>query len=175
MTGEGDCRLQIVDWGLRIAWGCLLGLWFGWTWEGWIPAFAGMTEEGAGMTWECAGYDVGDEGRTWEGWIPAFAGMTKGVREWRGWVRDMTWVGAGMTEEGAGMTWEGAGMMCLARARTSFRRIWPHSVGLCRFLPRARGGELSIVDCGLMIGDCMGVSHWVVVWTGAFGFVIGSW
>ena len=40
----------------------------------------------------------------------------------------------------------------LARARTSFRRISPHSVGLCRFLSTARGGELSIGDCG--IADC---------------------
>ena len=59
---------MIDDWGLHG--GVSLGCGFGWTWEGWIPAFAGMTEEGAGMTWECAGYDVGDEGRTWEGGFP---------------------------------------------------------------------------------------------------------
>ena len=36
--------------------------------ERWIPAFAGMTWEGAGMTWEGAGMTVGGRvGVMWEG------------------------------------------------------------------------------------------------------------
>ena len=51
----------------------------------WVPAFAGMTWEGAGMTWEGAGYDVGGCGSVGvcgaARQIPAFAGMTKGELE----------------------------------------------------------------------------------------------
>ena len=77
----------------------------------WIPAFAGMTKWGAGMTKWVAGMTmVGGRPavRGWwlDGvlphpspplWIPAFAGMTK-------------W-GAGMTKWGAGMTMVGAGLL----------------------------------------------------------------
>ena len=50
---------------------------FGQRHRGWIPAFAGMTDGGAGMTEPPSPLPLPLGGRG-SGWIPAFAGMTDG-------------------------------------------------------------------------------------------------
>ena len=73
--------------------------------KGEIPAYAGMTWEGAGMTAGGVGYDVGGSGMTGTGGFAGW-GRSAGMGRTEPVEKELDWIPAcaGMTCEGAGMT-----------------------------------------------------------------------